>query len=102
MAIEQKTTLETLTKYECPNCNGGRLPPECNFCITCMGIGFLYNEKELIGIAEEPAIEILKKLKINSRLVDRDNKKFILTRDYRTDRVNLAIKNGIVSEAYRG
>lgn len=59
--------------------------------------------KQLVGMKEVDAIKVLGDhgmLKI--RIVHRDGENFIVTRDYKTDRVNLSIEKGRVSKAEIG
>ena len=55
--------------------------------------------KDLIGMKEAKAIQTLGDLGVKIRIVSRDGVKFIITADFKTDRVNLAIENGKVAKA---
>jgi hypothetical protein len=56
------------------------------------------NFDSLIGLTEEDAIEILKDEGWRVRITVRDGKYYIVTRDYRLDRVNLQIVDGKVNK----
>jgi hypothetical protein len=56
----------------------------------------------IVNLPEETAKTRCKNLAFKIRIVSRDNKNFILTGDHKTDRINLTIKNGIVTKAYVG
>jgi hypothetical protein len=55
---------------------------------------------EVIGMSETQAIETIAGISsepLTSRIVRRDEESFIITMDYRPDRINLEIDNGIVT-----
>jgi hypothetical protein len=60
--------------------------------------------EEVIGLPEEKAIELIenKSGMIMYRIVKRDGENFPVTMDYRLDRINLEITEGIVTYAYVG
>ena len=60
---------------------------------------------EVIGMSEAEAIETIAGISseaLTSRIVRRDDENFIVTMDYRLDRINLEIDNGIVTQASIG
>ena len=60
---------------------------------------------EVIGMSEAEAIETIAGISSESltpRIVRRDDESFIVTMDYRLDRINLEIDNGIVTQASIG
>jgi len=56
----------------------------------------------LLQIPQQAAIGIIRKAGFIDRILSKDNTQFIATRDYRKDRINLRIVNGLVSEARIG
>ena len=56
----------------------------------------------LIGMPEDNAIEQIVNAGYTCRIVNRDGNYFIVTRDYRLDRINLTITNGIITKITRG
>ena len=58
--------------------------------------------KELIGMAEAEAIECVDEAGLIWRVYEQDGEMFALTMDYRVERVNVKIENGIVTDAYSG
>jgi len=57
---------------------------------------------QFLNIPEAQAIEKITNLGLRYRLVERNGKKFVVTRDIQSDRVNLGISGGIVNLAYIG
>ena len=60
---------------------------------------------EVIGMSEAEAIEAIAGISseaLTSRIVRRDEESFMITMDYRLDRINLQIDNGIVTTTYVG
>ena len=60
---------------------------------------------EVIGMSEAEAIETIAGISseaLMSRIVRRDEESFMITMDYRLDRINLQIDNGIVTTTYVG
>lgn len=57
---------------------------------------------QFLNIPEARAIEKITNLGLRYRLVERNGKKFMITRDIQSDRVNLGISGGIVNLAYIG
>lgn len=50
----------------------------------------------LIGLSENVAIEKIRRAGLKSRITEKDGQLYICTRDLRSDRVNLIIKDGKV------
>ena len=60
---------------------------------------------EVIGMSEAEAIETIAGISseaLTSRIVRRDEESFMITMDYRLDRINLEIDDGIVTTTYVG
>lgn len=57
---------------------------------------------KLPGMSVGAAEEMIRKAKRTPRRVSTDGKPHVVTRDYRTDRVNLAVAGGKVIRAYVG
>ena len=60
---------------------------------------------EVIGMSEAEAIETIAGISseaLTSRIVRRDEESFMITMDYRLDRINLQIDDGIVTTTYVG
>ena len=60
---------------------------------------------EVIGMSEEDAIQTIEGIsseQLTSRVVRRDDENYAITMDYRLDRINLEIDNGIVTKTYIG
>ena len=60
---------------------------------------------EVIGMSEADAIETIAGISsepLTSRIVRRDEESFMITMDYRLDRINLQIDDGIVTSTYVG
>lgn len=55
--------------------------------------------KDLVGMKEAKAIQTLGDLGVKIRIVHRDGVNYVVTADFKTDRVNLSIVNGKVSKA---
>ena len=58
--------------------------------------------KEYIGKDEKIAMDRAKNKGFVIRITERDGKADMLTMDYRSDRINFKISNGIVIDAYGG
>lgn len=56
----------------------------------------------LIGMAEDEAMQAVSVAGLGVRIAMRDGKARVLTRDYRSDRVNLTVTDGVVTEAHIG
>ena len=59
----------------------------------------------MIGMSEEEAIQTIEGIsseQLTARVVRRDAENFAVTLDYRLDRINLEIDNGIVTKAFIG
>lgn len=59
-------------------------------------------DKDLIGMTVEAAVDWLKTHNYKHRIVRQDERRFMVTMDYRPDRRNLTIENGIVTKVKRG
>ena len=60
---------------------------------------------EVIGMSEAEAIVTIAEISseaLTSRIVRRDEESFMITMDYRLDRINLQIDDGIVTTTYVG
>lgn len=60
---------------------------------------------EVIGMSETQAIETIAGISsepLTSRIIRRDEESFMITMDYRLDRINLQIDDGIVTTTYIG
>lgn len=66
------------------------------------GIQMGFNSKSLIGLKKEDVIEILKKMKADYRTYKEDGKQNILTQEFRSERYNLTIEKGIVTNVDMG
>jgi len=58
--------------------------------------------KDLIGMAEISAIRCVEEAGLTWRVYEQDGEQFALTMDYRAERVNVKIENGVVQDAYSG
>lgn len=56
----------------------------------------------LIGLEESAALLIIEQAGHESRIVQRDGEDFVVTLDYRYDRINLEVNAGIVTKATLG
>ena len=56
----------------------------------------------ITGLSEKKALDKVTKLGYSVRVIDRDGKKAIVTRDYVASRLNLSISGGLVVNAYWG
>ena len=63
------------------------------------GTGFDADLGAIVGLAEVEAIESLRAMGLTVRVVERDGESFVISRDYRGDRVNLVVTNGMVVSA---
>lgn len=57
---------------------------------------------KLMGLEEEKAVELAKESGLDYRVISRDGKPFIITCDYRFDRLNFEVIGGKVVEATLG
>ena len=60
---------------------------------------------EVIGMSEEDAIQTIEGIsseQLTSRVVRRDDENYAVTMDYRINRINLEIDNGLVTKTYIG
>ena len=67
---------------------------------TALGVS-----NEVIGMTEPEAISLIEGVsseKLTARVVRRDDENFVITMDYRLDRINLEIDGGLVTKAYVG
>ena len=60
------------------------------------------NDAELIGMDVSDAIDMLDEAGTRHRIEYEDGQSFMLTMDFRMDRVNLSIENGKVIKTRRG
>lgn len=61
--------------------------------------------EKVIGMSEAEAIETIAGISseaLTSRIIRRDEESFMITMDYRLDRINLQIDDGIVTTTYIG
>jgi hypothetical protein len=56
----------------------------------------------LVGLTEEDAVLKIKEAGLRSRVRTRDDKSFMVTMDYREDRINLYIQNNHIIKATIG
>ncbi len=52
--------------------------------------------EKIIGMTEEDSIRLISENNINYRIVIKDSKPYIITCDFRMDRLNLEIENNII------
>ena len=60
------------------------------------------NLTKLIGLMEQEAVYLIKAHRLTYRVTKRDGNAFIVTRDYKHDRVNLEFENGKITKASIG
>lgn len=60
------------------------------------------NEKKLIGLKKEDAVALIKSAGFKVRIRSEDGKAFMGTCDYRLDRYNLTIVDGLVTTVSKG
>ena len=58
--------------------------------------------QKYVGLTESEAVQAIKKDGLRPRVVSRDGEHYVITMDYRTDRVNLTITEGKVTSAHVG
>ena len=61
--------------------------------------------QEVIGMTEEEAIQTIEGIsseQLTARVVRRDDENFAVTMDYRINRINLEIDNGLVTKTFIG
>jgi len=61
--------------------------------------------QEVIGMTEEQAIQTIEGIsseQLTARVVRRDDENFAVTMDYRINRINLEIDNGLVTKTFIG
>ena len=58
--------------------------------------------KDLIGMAESEANVCVEDAGLTWRVYEQDGEQFALTMDYRAERVNVKIENGVITDAYSG
>ena len=61
-----------------------------------------FDPSRLIGLMEQEVAYLTKAYGLSYRVTKKDGKAFIITRDYKTDRVNLEFENGKVIRATIG
>jgi hypothetical protein len=59
-------------------------------------------DEELVGLEKQAAIDLIEGKGYQARIVHEDGEDFIGTMDFRTDRYNLYVTNGIVTLASIG
>ena len=57
---------------------------------------------DVVGLAEADATAKLEGVGFGVRIAERDGEAFMLTKDYRSDRVNLVIAGGVVTSVWTG
>jgi len=57
---------------------------------------------DLVGLETEAARELAEKKGLTFRVGERDGERFLLTLDYRLDRVTVSIVDGIITQASLG
>ena len=57
---------------------------------------------DVVGLTEAAATVMVEQLGFTLRVVARDGETFMVTRDYRSDRVNVMVVAGVVTDAYIG
>jgi hypothetical protein len=55
-----------------------------------------------VGLSEGEATGLLEEAGFAVRVAERDGEPFMLTRDYRGDRVNLVVSGGVVTSVWVG
>ena len=58
--------------------------------------------KSLIGLSKSDGIDLFSENNYRLRIVKENDINFIITRDYRLDRINLVIKDNIIIDSYIG
>lgn len=56
----------------------------------------------LVGLTENDASAWCEEARLTTRVTARDGQRFVVTMDYRLDRVNLVIDDGVVTRAHIG
>jgi hypothetical protein len=56
----------------------------------------------LVGLGEDEAMAVAKNNGFGVRVIERDGEQFPATMDYRTDRINVVVTDGIVVRAHIG
>lgn len=56
----------------------------------------------VVGLAEAEAIKAVEEAGFHAQVTEREGNYFVITRDYRTDRINLKVKDGLVFAAKIG
>lgn len=59
-------------------------------------------EADVVGMAYDEAIKLADAAKLRLRITKMDKKARIVTRDYRLDRINVEVEDGIITHAYLG
>lgn len=60
------------------------------------------NTDDFIGLSEDEAFKLCKSSTYLFRVANRDNQSYMLTRDYRSNRINFTIVNNFVTKATVG
>jgi hypothetical protein len=58
--------------------------------------------QKYVGLTESEAVEAIKQDGLRPRVVCRDGEHYVITMDYRTDRVNLTVTKGKVTSVHVG
>lgn len=58
--------------------------------------------QHLVGKTEEEARTLIESYNMTTRLVGRDGRAFVVTMDYRLDRVNIVVHDGNVTRVHVG
>jgi len=58
--------------------------------------------QSFVGLTEEAAVKAAERLELAHRIVERDGEKFRVTRDFKPERLNFVIENGIVTRVTTG
>ena len=59
-----------------------------------------YEELNLVGLKEKKAKKLSNKAGWHIRVTERDGYPIVITRDYRTDRINVSVDQEIVTEVF--
>ena len=59
-------------------------------------------DNDILGLLEEDAIMVLNSFSVPYRIVCRDTERYIVTMDFRVERLNLTLENGVVTRVTRG
>lgn len=62
----------------------------------------IYSKNEYVGKSLEEATQYAKDGGFEVRVVEKDGEAFILTMDFKTERLNFRVKNGYVTDVHGG